>query len=396
MSDWVSQVHPGYLDFTIGDLVIRVYPHGVFEDFGPLPNENTLEVNITHEQLSALADGFNRRIALAPTRVEEGGTRYTKSPLGKGYDIKLDTAKEVVFQHKAPIKTRVLGPDAPPIQWLCYRVNMTQVYNLVLQYNPGEAFLALPAVPQQVHIREGLARCVFVDAYAVFLQALRHRQELSWIYVEYCPIALTRPHVIGKYRTRQWAMTDLDEYPYCQFGDRSSDRYPFVYFWADLEEHIKRCDYGLPIRGVREQALFDTIELDSRAYPGEFPGLPDEFDSMEAFLEEFDPDYRDYIKRRFTLNALATAQNTDRRAAYESQLTRSLQERVRRGHEFERLQVPEEVTFHREEDVGGDTEWVTSNVLDTFTGARRPLTKGLSGNCRYILENGRPADRLTL
>ncbi|QLG61935.1 hypothetical protein [Halorarum salinum] len=385
----------GYLDFTIGDFVFRVYPDDVFADLGTLPNENTLEVNITHEQLSALADGFKRRIALAPTRVEEGGTQYTKSPLGKGYDIKLDTAKEVVFQHKAPVKTRVLGPDDSAIQWLCYRVNMTQVYNLVLQYSPGEAFLALPAVPQQDHIREGLARSVFVDAYAVFLQALRHRQELSWIYVEYCPVALDRSHVIGKYRTQKWAMTGLDTYPYCQFGDRSTSHHPLVYFWDDLKEHIKRCDYGLPIRGVRDEAFFDTIELDPRAYPGEYPELPDEFDSMDAFLGAFDPDFRDYIERRFTLNALARTQSHQQRDSYRWQLTRSLQERVQRGREYERLRVPEGVTFHGE-DEGGDTEWVTSNLFDSFVGSRNPLTKGLSGNCRYILENGCPAESLTL
>lgn len=117
---------------------------------------------------------------------------------------------------------------------------------------------------------------------------------------------------------------------------------------------------------------------------------------MEAFLEEFDPDYRDYIERRFTLNALATTQSPDRRAAYEWQLTRSLQERVQMGRELERLQVPKEISFHREEEEGGGTEWVTSNVFDSFVGARSPLTKDLSENCRYILENGRPAERLTL
>lgn len=377
-----------FLDIRFRDWVWRVYPSELFSNLSTLPNENTLEVNVTHEQLSSLATAFDRQTAIAPTRYEEGASSSTKTPDGKGYDIKLDTAKELVFQHKAPTGTRVLGPDEEEIQWLKYRVNMTQIYNLVLQYNPGEAFLALPATPQQLHVREGLDRTVFVDVYAIFLHTLKEREETSWIYVEYIPSGRQNPHVIGKYKTREWTMGSLNKYPYYHLADRTANTSSHVYSWTDLKQHIEGCTFGLPIRGVRDSRYFDTLRLEPDEFSEDYDQLPNGFDGMDDFLEEFDPDYRGFIKRRFALNTFAKWQSEDVKMRYRNLLTSSIEERIRMGVELERLSIPEGVIFDFAEYKKSDEEWSFRKMFNTFDRDPNPLTKGLTGNCRYILEDG--------
>lgn len=359
----------------------------MFSNLSTLPNENTLEVNVTHQQLSSLSNAFEKRTAIAPTRYEEGASSATKTPDGKGYDIKLDTVKELVFQYKAPTGTRVLGATQD-IQWLKYSVNMTQVYNLVLQYNPGEAFLALPATPQQLHVREGLERTIFIDVYAIFLYTLKEHEETSWIYVEYTPSSKQFPHVIGKYNTGKWSMKGgMDEYPYYHLSDRTTNKSPHVYSWSNLKSHVEKCNFGLPVRGVRETEYFDTIDLNPDRFPEEYDQLPGGFDAMDDFLEGFDPDYRGFIKRRFALDRFSKAESKETKRRYQDLLMNSVNRRVMMGRELERLSIPEGVIFDFPEYRQGE-EWSLQDMLGPFEDTDGRITKGLSENCRYILEDG--------
>lgn len=386
----------GYADLRTWNRLIRIYTNSAFHGISTLPNENTLEVNVTSDQLSSLSTVFRKQTAIAPTRVAEGGDSKTGTPWGKGYDIKLESAKELVFQHKAPRKARVRGPGDDDIQWLYYKVNMEQIYTLIRQYAPGEAFLALPAVPQQAHLTEALKRTVFVDVYAVFLHTLKNRRKTRYILVEYQPGASSTPLVSAKYATNKYAMKGLDTHPYYQLSDRTQKGMMGVYSWKDLRSKIQQCDYGLPIRGIREESLFDTIDLEPSAYSRIDLDLPEEYDTMEEFLSAFDPDYRDYLQRRFTISAYNRAAMDDTRNTYERQLLKSIRERVALGSEWGRISIPDEVRFHIEGQMGPESEWVLSKVIQPSDTLTNPLTKGLSRNCRYILEDGEESPSMTI
>lgn len=369
-----------YFDLEVPNRTIRIYTNEGFHKLSTLPNENTLEVNVTSHQLSDLSTAFRKQTAIAPTRVEEGGDKRTGTPLGKGYDIKLETAKEVVFQHKKPLKARVRGPEDH--HWLFFKLNMEQIYTLVLQYAPGEAFLALPAVPQQTHMPEALTRTVFVDVWTIFLHRLTHDKKTRYLIVEYRPIAEQTPHVIGKFATSAYAMEDLNTEPYYQISERDDQSSIGVYSWKDIKEHIERCDFGLPIRGVRERGIFESIELDPAAYPGEFDELPENYESIEELLSEFDPDYRDHIRRKFTINGYNKTEDLDRIGTYENQLLDSLKQRARMGKEEERTSLPWDYQTPEND------ELILEEVIEPRRDMNNPLTKGLSGNCRYVLEDG--------
>lgn len=178
-----------------------------FRALASYPNENTLTVNVTHKQLRRLDPPFSRLVALAPTRYEEGTSNASNTPLGKGYDIKLDTAKEIVFQHKAPDNAVVRDGR----KWLNFKIDTKQMLNLALQYSTKEAFYALPATPQHKQIRDGLKRTIFVDVWAIFVNSLKRLEDTSRIYVEYRYDEDDIPKVKGKYKTLE---REMGGYPY--------------------------------------------------------------------------------------------------------------------------------------------------------------------------------------
>lgn len=127
------------------------------------PSENTLTVNITHRQLRSLDPPFSRLVAIAPTRVEEGAHRGSSDDPEGGYDISLETAKEVVFQHKRPFGTT----EHQGIEWLKFDVDTEQCWALAEQYELGQAFLALPIVSSPEELPFCLGLTVFVDVHLV-------------------------------------------------------------------------------------------------------------------------------------------------------------------------------------------------------------------------------------
>lgn len=140
---------------------LAFYDHDSFADLDELPNESTLEVNVTHEQLTDLARGGEDVVAVSPTRYAEGTGTDPMAPFGEGYDIRFDTAREVVFQHKAPAKTVIRGEDNQnKRQWLQFNLDLMQIVNLAVQYDPRQAFLALPVVPTDHHMGNALALTV--------------------------------------------------------------------------------------------------------------------------------------------------------------------------------------------------------------------------------------------
>jgi hypothetical protein len=270
------------------------------------PTENTVTVNLTHQQLDSLDPPFSRLVAIAPSRYQEG----TLSPINdpRGYDIKLETVKEIVFQHKSPDNTVVRDGK----QWLNYSVDMRQIQILFHRYNPREAFYALPATPQHRHIRDGLRRTIFVDVWPMYTKYLETGKEISRIYVEYTADPNAIPSVRPKFNSRRWKM---DGGPYWEL--RTSDRiYDDAMTWKPIETELKGCRLGLPIRGVDEYPYRET--------EGDLPGFHPEY------AEDLHHAYRDHLKKQHALYRYD--QREDRDAVFEW-ILRSLSEKLQSAYQ---------------------------------------------------------------
>jgi hypothetical protein len=163
-----------------------------------------------------------------------------------------------------------------------------------------------------------------------------------------------------------------------------------------LKSKIQRCNYGLPIRGTRKEPLFDTIELNPEVYSTVFDGLPEGYENIGDFLEAFDPDYRDFVKRRFTFGAYLNTEVEEMQERYERDLINSIAKRAQIGQEQERINMPHDVDFFQtklqSERVDRQRSWIRSNLLQSGSSDFSQFTKGISGSPRYILERGKEAE----
>lgn len=364
-----------------------------------MPTEHTVEVNGTSQQLTALSAVFEQCTATAPSRSEEGNS---EDELGKGYDISLDVAKEVVFQYKRPKKARVRGPNGSEYQWLFFKMNMEQVYTLALLYAPGEAFIACPVVTENRLLTETLERTVYVDVYTILLQTLLRRQETRYIAAEYRPESKPSPHVVGKYAVAAYSMRDgIDTSPYYRLKRRGASGCPDVYLWDDLESKIESCSYGLPIRGIPHTSSsnqFGGLSLDPDDYPEPFEALPDGYETLGELFDEvrerFDRAYQSYLARRLTLRAFATTDDHQHQNRYAQMLLSSLLHRIRLGSELGRVAVPEDFTFPGEEEPhdpvdeprSDEIRWIYENILEPRRKMANPLSQGVSRSGHHILQ----------
>lgn len=273
-----------------------------FERFTDLPNESTLEVNVTHEQLSSLEAGGKRVTALSPTRYEEGKSTNPNSLFPDGYDIRFSLAKEMVFQHKAPKKTVVRGQDNRNKRlWLQYNVDMMQVVNLALQYNPRQAFLVLPVIPSQGLMNLSLSMSIFVDVWKIFSKLRRQNLVTSYLLVEYAPLLyrcfrprysskgkLSKseyysrvPKVRGKHPGKHWAMKYQSPDPYYDIQYSSSFFAPSTNWDAILPRFKKN-----------SLLILDFHRTDGGEEPNE------EWFDLEI-PEIYAQEYRNHLKRKY-------------------------------------------------------------------------------------------------
>jgi len=174
----------------------------------PAPTENTLTVNSTHQMLSDLEGTFSHLTAISPTREMENVL---------GYDINLPLLKSTVFQYKRPYTAKNDSERR-------FSVNSDQWRTLISQYEPRQAFFALPEVIQATNLPNSLEdRTVFVDVWGL-------KPNTSLIYVP--------QDAVGKGR--------LDK---LKAKIRNGDTYPvdrrFVYTWKDLVQGMNSCSIGL-------------------------------------------------------------------------------------------------------------------------------------------------------
>lgn len=318
-----------------------LFTHDDFVALDDIPNESTLEVNITHEQLTALTQDGEHVVALSPTRYAEGTGTDPIAPFGKGYDITFSDASEIVFQHKAPARPVVRGQDNQnKRQWLQYDIDLLQIVNLAIQYDPRQAFLALPIVAVQDQLGHALSRTVFVDVWDIFARLQQQNLATDYILVEYLPwdnirpsftnegiftadeYHLPRPVIRGKYAGSNWAMHYDDPDPYYEIA-YGNDRLFTAQPWTTLREAFHNDDYGLPIRGL--------TRTDGS---GEFPH--DEWFDLEI-AEHYDPAYQEHLKRKYALHLYAQAETEEMTAQLEGWLLTDLNRRYHRAVEQERL-----------------------------------------------------------
>jgi hypothetical protein len=375
---------------------LAVYDHESFSELDDLPNESTLEVNVTHEQLTDLTRDGEDVVAVSPTRYAEGTGTDPTAPFGEGYDIRFDTAREIVFQHKAPAKTVVRGEDnRNKRQWLQFNLDLMQIVNLAVQYDPRQAFLALPVVPTDRHMGNALNLTVFVDVWEIFARLQQLGLKTDYILVEclvnknqlgrypfdpdgdldvneyYAP----QPVVRGKYAGSKWGMrrTNPDPYYDIAYGDSMLTA---AVDWNPLLAAFNNEGCGLPIRQV------------TRTDGGEPPR--DNWFDIEID-EQYAADYRAHLQRKYALHRYA--QDSDERLTeqIEDWLLSDLDQRFQQAREHERL---ESVITDQEELSKAVREQRTSvdTYIQRFQQSRNPVQYHLFRTNRYIQQSGTEAE----
>lgn len=126
------------------------------------PSENTLTINISHEQLSILEDlGFEEVVSVAPTRLKEGDYAY---------DVAMDWkwAKVYYQQFKRPSdETGTIQNRKYTDGQVKFDVDSDQVDKLQKLYDEGVAFLTFPLVRSRDQMPGNLNQTIFVDVHGI-------------------------------------------------------------------------------------------------------------------------------------------------------------------------------------------------------------------------------------
>lgn len=387
---------------TVPGLLNKIYclSHESFEALDGLPNESTLEVNVTHEQLTDLARGGEDVVALSPTRYAEGTGTDPTAPFGKGYDIRFDTAREIVFQHKAPSNTVVRGRDNKnKRQWLQYDLDLMQIVNLAVQYNPRQAFLALPVVPTSGHLGMALDRTVFIDVWEIFARIQQKRLTTDYLLIEYLPhqnplkrypfdsdgaidrkeYYATRPKIRGKYTGSKWAMHRTEPDPYYDIAYDDTLLASAV-DWEPVLRAFRDADCGLPIRRL------------SRTDGGEVP--TDDWFDLEI-SEQYTPQYRDHLKRKYALCRYTRSSDEALSGQIEDWLITDLDRRYHQAIEEELLSPP--VTNQEAiPDAVDEKRQSVAEYIQRFQHTQDPIRYRLRQTKRYVQQAGGEAETTLL
>lgn len=353
------------------------------------PSENTLTVNITHRQLRSLDPPFSRLVAIAPTRVEEGAHRSSGGDPEGGYDISLERAKEVVFQHKSPRgMTEHQGTE-----WLKFDVDTEQCWALAEQYELGQAFLALPIVPSARELPFCLGLTAFVDVHLI-----EHYNDSSWmpkdgdsistIYVERsdelvdevrstsdlsCLDSSVAPAVHIKSNTRKWKMGG-PAYQEISMENFRSPANDCAIAWGPIAEFIKDCRYGVRIRGGTE--TFPTVPVTGmleRYLPEDMPN-------------EIAPGYRNRVARTRALAALSEGKAAELdREDLVAAIAEDIVERRKVMDNFFRFEIDREAVSAR-----------ANRAIELFWDDSRRFQRVARRTSRHIIEGGDESNAIVI
>lgn len=187
---------------------------------GNPPTENTLTINITHEILSIVHRIFPKAVAVSPTRQDE--SKY-------GYDVAADWkfAKSLAFQYKRPqAETGSIQGLNLHDHYVKFPANSDQWETLKDNFEPGEAFLALPNVRDRADMPGNLHRdTIFIDVHALNVSNPTLLYASDW------------NHLIP----------GTDIYVRGDSGPRQIDP-KWVFNWDSLWSNILSCDAGRLLR----------------------------------------------------------------------------------------------------------------------------------------------------
>jgi hypothetical protein len=375
---------------------LAFYDHERFAEWGDLPNESTLEVNVTHEQLTALAQNGEDVVALSPTRYAEGTGTDPTAPFGEGYDIRFNTAREIVFQHKAPAKTVVRGEDnRNKRQWLQFNLDLMQIVNLAIQYEPRQAFLALPVVPTKRQLGNALALTVFVDVWEIFARLHQLGLKTDYILVECLlnqnPLGrypfdtdgeldlneyyAKQPLIRGKYAGSEWGMYRTEPDPYYDIAYGNS-MFTAAVNWNPLLTAFNSDDGGLPIRRV------------TRTDGGD-PPRDDWFDLEVG--EQYTVDYQAHLQRKYALHRYAQDSDEILTGQIEDWLLTDLDRRFEQAREDQRLAgiATDERHFP---DTVSDQRTSVDKYIQRFQQTQDPIQYHLHRTSRFIQQTGEEAE----
>lgn len=189
-------------------------------------SEMALTLNTKHQYLKYFEDGskFDHLAAFAPTQNWESVV---------GYDVHVQFLKTAVYQYKRPKITEgntIQNGDRQfhldPEQWL----------TLILLFEPGEAFFALPVVWGDDELPESVNRTLFVDVYGVL-------PNTTWCYV---PEGVVKDGEVGKF---------------IHALVKNTGKYvihpKYIYGWKRHREKLTDCSLGLVIRDEEELPVQD-------------------------------------------------------------------------------------------------------------------------------------------
>ena len=182
-----------------------------------VPTENTLTLNITHEMLTTVRPTFPKVTAISPARRWENI---------KGYDVKLNSVKVVVFQFKRPDGIRWMRRFFHrPSKWIKFPLNGNQIHTLSTLFNVNQAYIALPRVLDHPtlyrHSGSLINRTIFIDVYGL-------TSNMTTLY-----IPSTRPSRPIQYKIKN--------------GGYGVVNNAFVKNWNQLFSDLEECKVGLPI-----------------------------------------------------------------------------------------------------------------------------------------------------
>ncbi|WP_266080790.1 hypothetical protein [Haladaptatus caseinilyticus] len=246
------------------------YSDREFKSIEDYPSENTLTVNVTHEQLKSLEQDFKNQIAISPSRKEEGDT---------GYDVSLETAREIVFQHKNPKITVCRNGK----RWVNFKIDPDQCLMLGTLYNQQEAYYALPVVPERAEICQGLDRTIFVDIWEIFCKF--GSEDPSRIYISYHHKPKSQDiEVVGKISGGDFRDMNND----CYFDiTLDNGSLASATHWGSLRQKLGKNEQGIPIRGKN-----------SSSYPFSQATSPDGGESPDDHWDAYTSAYQGFLWRR--------------------------------------------------------------------------------------------------
>lgn len=364
-----------------------------FEALNELPNESTLETNVTHKQLLDFKKMGSETVALSPTRYDEGRIGNGGGPLGKGYDIRFEHAREIVFQHKAPKKTVVRGEDNKNKRlWLQYNIDFAQLLNLAIQYQPQQAYLALPLIPTQNWLQKSLSMTVFIDVWTLYSGIQRYGLCPDYILVEFLPDwsrgwrpafdptgQLTpdeyfreRPVIKCKHKCDKWGM-------------KASNSDPYIELSLGESAHAQSVRWGTLKKSFQEKPIGLKITSSIRSDGGN--SLPDDWPYLEL-PERYSAEYREHIKRRYALSRLGRQYNEPNLESLLQWILDDLRSRYERAVEMQMIEplflnkteeaLPEDVYAHKTS---------PREILERFVNKPNPETYKLGNSKRLIIQS---------